>query len=140
MAGVKITDLPVATALNGNDYVVTTDGILVYKSTINSLLEYYQAPVISLSSSDTHILQLSNNSSYIRLLENDEYARPVIFISSNSSIAWPIGYTVTIKDVSGYGFTLSAASGVTLYTLTSTGAAYQAMQLINVSSNVWDVL
>lgn len=137
MAGVKITELPVSPFLVGTDYVVTSDEVNVYKSTINSLLTYYQAPVVSLSA-DTYMLSLSDNSAYIRLASVSNY--PTIVILPNSIISWPIGYTTTIKDIVGVGFSLSASVGVTLNTQTSAGAAYQGIQLINVANNVWDVL
>lgn len=137
MAGIKITDLPVSTSVVGSAYLVISDAANTYKSTINSLLGYYQTPVVSLSAAD-YTLALSDNSTYIRLA--DVNYSPIILILPNSVISWPIGCTITIKDIVGNGFTLSAGAGVTLNSLTSAGAAFQGMQLINVAINEWDVL
>lgn len=137
MAGIKITNLPIDVTLLGSDYVIVSNDNTTYKTTVSSLLEYYQTPILSLSAG-TYSIALSNNNSYIRLASS--LYTPKIVISPNSAISWPIGYTVTLKDVVGTGFALSALAGVTLNTVTSAGAAFQGMQLINVGTNIWDVL
>lgn len=137
MAGIKISDLPVSSSLTGDSNVIVSINNETYKTTVNSLLSYYQAPVKSLSA-QSYTLLASDNTYYIRLV-GSAYV-PIVLISPNSVTSWPIGFTATIRDIVGNGFTLSAAPGVTLNTVTSAGAAFQAMQLINVASNVWDVL
>jgi hypothetical protein len=137
MAGIKISDLPSSSSLTGDSNVIVSINNETYKTTINSLLSYYQAPVKSLSA-ESYTLLTSDNTYYIRLA--DVSYTPIIVISPNSIASWPIGFTTTIRDIVGNGFILSAAPGVTLNSVTSAGAAFQAMQLINVDSNVWDVL
>jgi hypothetical protein len=141
MAGIKISELPTLTSLNGDETFIVDDFITTKKVSINTLIDYYGGSdsVINIVPVTTsYTLSLSDVGSYIRASTSE---LKTFTILPNSSINWPIGSIITIKSVDlTAGFSLSGGNGVTLNALTSSFAPFQSTQLINISANFWDVL
>jgi hypothetical protein len=119
------------------------DGYIYYKN-VSSIVKPLSSPVsiiLEESAADAFTLTLANhtNDSYIRVIRSNNVT---VTVANDSNQSFATGTVITLIQGGNGIITLSPESGVTLNSFEglSSSGQYSVIQLIKVSSNIWDVI
>lgn len=140
MADVKISELATASSVAASNVFPVTQGSATVKVTLEQVRDYVLVTGVNNQTGTTYTLALSDANMSVRCNNATEIT---VTVPANSSVAFPIGASVVLRQVGAGAVTVAGAGGVTINTPTGyvakTGRQHASLMLHKVATNEWDL-
>jgi hypothetical protein len=137
----RVSEYPTATALTGAELAYVVQGGASKKATLTDIVALTDVVELNSQTGTSYTLVLADSGRYIR---HSNASPSTVTVPPNSSVAFPVGTQLHVRQAGAGQVTLVQGSGVTLVppfggTLALAGQG-ATVSLVKVATNTWDVL